>query len=95
MVVAFHTSIHYCLVSLFPDALSCNIGIDPVRVAPHARSYFAKLHRRTGVIQYCLLERSIEIAIVEKYVWIVEPSIEVPLHRLNGLDDSFKLLIPG
>ena len=54
---------------------------------------FAKLDIGGGVVQHGLLESAVEIAIVEKHVWIVEPAIEVPFHALDAFHHTFQFLV--
>lgn len=78
MVVTFHSPVHDNLVALLPDPLSGYINIDPVGISPHAWIDLAKLDRRTCVVHYGVSEIGIEVSIVEEYVGIMKPSIEVP-----------------
>lgn len=94
MVVALHSTVHDSLVSLLPDTLFRSVDVHPVRETPHAWVDGAKLDWGTGVIRNNLFERRIEIAIVQEDVWIMEPSIEVSLYRLDRLYDTIQLFIP-
>ena len=92
-MVALHTTVHDRRIPLLPDTLTGHLMVDPVRVSPHAWVNFAKLHRRTCVIRDGVFECRIEFSVIEEYVGVIEPSVEVPLDRLDGLYDPFKLLI--
>lgn len=93
MVIALHASVHDGLVSLFTNTFSCYLGVNPVRIAPHARIDLAKLDRGTRIVPYGLSERRIEVSIVQKNIGIMEPSIEMPFHRLDRLYNPIQLLI--
>ena len=69
--------------------------IDPIRISPHRCVNLAKLDLATRVIGYSVLKVILEIAIVEEYVWIVEPTIEMPFDRLDRLYDTIQLLVPS
>jgi hypothetical protein len=93
MVVTLHTTVHDSRVSLFLDALLCDGRIHPVWESPHIRLNLAPLDFRAGVILYSLAESLIEIAIVQKYVWVLEPPVKMPLDRLDRLYDAIQLLV--
>lgn len=42
-----------------------------------------------------LFEGGVEVTIVKKDVWVMEPLVEVSLHRLDRLDYTFQLLVPS
>ena len=69
--------------------------ISPVRITPHAGINLSKLYRSTRIVLNSLLEGAVEVAIVQKYVRIIEPSIEMPLDRFDRLDHPFELLVPS
>ena len=94
MMVALHASIHNCSISLLSDSLSCCVTVDPIGISPHLRINLAELHRSTCVVHYSLFECLVKVSIIEKDVWIVEPSIEMPFHRFYRLDHTLQLLIP-
>lgn len=78
MVITLHSPVHDDLVALLPDALSGYVNIDPVWISPHARIDFAKLNRGACVIHYGVSEVGIKISIIQEYVGVMKPSIEVP-----------------
>ena len=80
MMIALHTAVHDGSISLLPDPFSCCINIDPVWIPPHSWIYFSELDRSASVIQDCLLERRVEVSVVEKHVGVMKPPIEMPLH---------------
>lgn len=92
-MVALHATIHNSGVSLLPNTLFCRLQIDPVRVTPHIRVYFAEFDSSAGVVHNRLLKCLIEVSIVEENIWIMKPSVEMPFHRFNGLDNTLQLLI--
>lgn len=47
------------------------------------------------MVQDLLLEGRIEVPVVEEDVRVVEPTVEVSLHGLDGLQDTLELFIPG
>lgn len=67
--------------------------IDPVRETPHGVVNLAELHRSTGIVLYGGLELLVEVAIVQKNIWIMVPTVEVPFNRLERLDNAIQLLI--
>lgn len=83
MMIALHTPVHYRLVPLFADSFSCHLGVHPVRITPHARIDLAKLDGRARMISDGLSERGVEVSVVQKDVWVIKPSIEMPFHRLD------------
>ncbi len=94
MVVTFHASVHDCGVSLFPNTFSCNFVVHPVRITPHGRIDLAKLDRRTCVIGDGMFETIAEVAIIQKHVRIMEPSVEMSFYRFERLYDTFQFFVP-
>lgn len=94
-VVALQATVHDGSVSLLRDTLFGDLGINPLREAPHLRADLAKLHRGGGVVLDGILEGLVEVAIVQEDVWVVIPAVEVALDRLDRLDYTIKLLVPG
>ena len=92
-MVALHAAIHNSGVSLLPNTLFCRLQINPIRITPHIRVYFAEFDSSAGVIYNCLLKCLIEISIVKENIWIVKPSVEMPFHRFYGLDNTLQLLV--
>lgn len=92
-MVALQSTVHDSSVTLLRDALLGNLGIDPLREAPHLRANLAKLDRSRGVVLDSVLECLVEVAIVQEDVGVMVPAVEVALDRLNGLDDTIKLLV--
>lgn len=88
-MVALHATIHDCCISLLPDPFFRNFMIDPIRVSPHRRIYFAELDWRACMVPNRFFERRIKVAIIEEDVGVVEPPIEMPFHRFYGLDHTF------
>lgn len=95
MVIALHASVHDGGITLLSDALFRDVEIGPVRVSPHVGRNLAKLYGRAGVFQDLLLERRVEVTIVQEDVRIVKPSVEVSLDRLDRLQYTLQLFIPG
>lgn len=95
VMITLHSSIHNGSITLFADTFLRDFVIHPVGVTPHAAVDFSKFHGRTGIVFNGLLERIIEIAIVQEDIRIIEPPIEVSLDRFDGLCDTLQLLIPG
>jgi hypothetical protein len=93
-VVTFHSTVHDSSISLLSNTLLRNLRIDPIWESPHLRVDLSKLHWGAGVICYRLLESRVEFSVVQEDVWVVVPSIEMPLDRLDRLDNTFQLLIP-
>jgi len=93
VVITLHAAIHDGSIALFPDALFCNIDIDPVGIAPHAGINLSKLDGRAGVVPDGLDEGGIEVSIVQEDVWVVKPPVKVSLHRLYRLQDTLQLFI--
>lgn len=93
-VVALQSTIHDSSVALLRDALLGDLGINPFREAPHLGANLAKLNGSRGVILDGVLECLVEVAIVQENVGIMVPTVEMALDRLDGLDDSIKLLVP-
>ena len=93
VMITFHAAIHDCCITLFPDALTGNVCIDPFRIPPHAWIDFAKLDRSACVICNSFLEMLAKVAIIQENIWIVEPTVEMSFYRLYWLDDPNELLI--
>jgi hypothetical protein len=83
MVVALHSSIHNGGISLLPNAFLGYFMVNPLGVTPHAIVDFAELHGGARIVLYGFLEMVVEIAIIQEHEWIVKPSIEVSLNRLE------------
>lgn len=47
------------------------------------------------MVQDSFLESLVELAVVEEYIWIVEPAVEMPFDGLDGLNDAIQLLVSG
>ena len=94
-MITFQPTVHDGCVSLLGDALLGNLGINPVREAPHVGSNLAELDVGRRVVSDDLLEVIVEVAVVEKDVGVVIPAVEVALDRLDGLDDAIQLLVSG
>ena len=95
VMITFHAAVHYSSITLFSNAFTGNIGVDPVRKAPHGGVYLSKLHRGAGIVLYGVLEMIGEVSIVQKDVGIMEPAVEVSLDRFDGLYHPVQLLVPG
>ena len=95
VVIALHAAIHDGGVTLLGDTLGGDTMVDPVGISPHAGIDLTKLDGAAGVVDNGVLEGGVEVAIVEEDVGIVEPSIEVTLDGLDGLDDAFEFLVAG
>lgn len=52
-----------------------------------------KFNSATGIVQNGLLECSAEFGIVEEDVWVVIPSVEMPLDGFDRLKNTIQLLI--
>lgn len=92
-MVALQSTVHDSSVTLLRDALLGNLGIDPFREAPHLGANLAKFDRSRGVVLDSVLECLVEVAIVQEDVGVMVPAVEVALDRLDGLDDTIKLLV--
>merc|ERR1711939_367414 len=92
-VVTLHSTVHNSSVSLLGDALLCNLRVDPVWESPHLGIDGSELHSATCIILDRLLECRVELRIVKKDVWVMIPSVEMSLNRLDRLDDTIQLLI--
>lgn len=93
VVVAFHTTVHDSSVTLLADTLLGDLRVDPIGETPHAVIDFTKLDGCTGVVLHSCLEVFVEVAVVKENVRIVEPTVEVALDRLEGLDDTVQFLV--
>ena len=94
-MVTLHTTVHDCSITLFSDALLGYIVVNPVGETPHAGVDLAKLDIGADVLTDLILEGRVEVAIVQKDVWVVEPSVEMSLHGLERLQDTFEFLVTG
>ena len=94
MMIAFHTTIHDGFIPLLPDTFSCDVQVRPARIAPHISVDLTKFDRRTRMIVDCFLEGLVEIAIIEEDIRVMEPAVEMALHRFDGLYHAFKLRVP-
>jgi len=95
VVVTLHTTVHDGSITLFSDALLGHVVVNPVGEAPHAGIDFAELDVRADVLTDLVFEGRVEVAIVQEDVWVVEPSIEVSLNRLERLQHTFEFLVTG
>lgn len=94
-MVAFHSSIHDCGVTLLPDAFLGDLMIHPIRVTPHSIVNFAKLHGCAGIVLDRGLKSIVEIAVVQEDVRVIKPSVKVSFNGFHRLDDTVQLLVPG
>lgn len=94
-VVTLESTVHDGGITLFGDAFLSNLVVDPIRVSPHLGANSTKLDSTRGVVADDIFECLIKLAIVQKDVGVVEPSVEVAFDGLYRLDDTVKLLIPG
>lgn len=94
MVVTFHSTIHNCSIALLSNAFLRNFVVNPIREAPHGTINLAKFHRGTGVVLDSIFEGIVEVAIVQEYIGIVIPAVEVSLNRLHGFNNTIQLLVP-
>lgn len=94
-MITLHTAVHDGGITLFPDAFLGHIVVNPVREAPHGGVDFAEFDIRADVLTDLVFEGRVEIAIVQEDVWVVEPSVEVSLNRLERLNHTFEFLITG
>lgn len=94
-MVTLKTTIHDGSIALLRNALLGNLGIDPIGETPHLRANLAKLDGGGCVVLNGVLERLVEVAIVQKDVWVVVPAIEVALDGLERLDNAIQFLVPG
>lgn len=95
MVITLHSSIHDRSITLFSDTLFGNFMVHPVRVTPHGAIDLAKFHRGAGVVFDGFLEHIIKVAVIQKDIRIIKPPVKVPLNRLERLNNTIQLLIPG
>ena len=82
MVIAFHATVHDCLVTLLSYTFTCNVVIYPVWESPHGGVNLSELDWGARVIGNGLLELLSKVTIIEKDVRIVKPAIKVPFDRL-------------
>lgn len=94
-VVALQSTVHDGIVALLVDAFLGNLGVDPVGIPPHVRTNLTELDSGLGVVLDRLLERLVEVAIVEENIGVVVPTVEVALDRLHGLNNTLQLLVSG
>lgn len=80
VVITLHATVHDSSITLLSDALLCDIDINPIWVTPHAGVNLSKLDCRASVVPDSLHECGVEISIIQKDVWVVEPPVEVSLH---------------
>ena len=92
-MIAFQSTIHDGGISLLGDAFLGHFGIDPVGVPPHLGADLAKLDGGRGVVGHDVFERLVELAVVEEHVRVMIPAVEMALDGLDGLDDTFQLLV--
>ena len=92
-MITFHTAIHDRLIALLSYAFPSYIVVGPFREPPHGRIDLAELDGRAGVVCNCSLEFLSKVSIVQKDIRVMEPSIEVPLDRFDGLYNAFQLLV--
>lgn len=78
---------------MLPYALARHVLVHPVRVSPHARVYLSKLNWGTGEVRHSLLERRVEVPVIQEHVGIVEPPVEVPFDGFDGLNDTLQFLV--
>lgn len=94
-MITLHTTVHDGSITLFSDAFLGHIVVNPVGEAPHAGIDFAELDVGADVLTDLIFEGRVEVAVVQEDVWVVEPSVEVSLHRLERLQDTFEFLVTG
>lgn len=92
-MVTLKSTVHDSSVTLLRDALLGDLGIDPFRKAPHLGANLTKLDGSRGVVLDSILECLVEVAIVQEDVGVMVPAVEVALDRLDGLNDTIKLLV--
>jgi hypothetical protein len=95
VMVTGHTTVHNGCITLLRDGLLHFVHICPIGEAPVHRIDLTKLHLAAGIIPNSLLERLIELAVIEEHIWVMEPSVEMPLHVPKRLDHTGELFIPG
>lgn len=83
VVVALKPSVHDSRVTLLGDALLGHFLVYPVRIPPHLGPDFAKLDGGGGILLDSLLERLVEIPVIEEDVGVVVPAVEVALDGLH------------
>lgn len=94
-MVAFQSTIHDSGIALFCDAFLCSLVVNPVRETPHIGTNSAKLDGSGGMVANCLFEMVVELAVVEEYVRVMVPSVEVTFHRLQRLNHTVQFLVSG
>lgn len=95
MVITLHTTVHDGSITLFSDALLGHVVVNPVREAPHGGIDFAEFDIRADVLTDLVFEGRVEVAVVQEDVWVVEPSVEMSLDRLERLNDTLEFLVAG
>lgn len=94
-MVTLEATIHDSRITLFSNTFLSNLVVDPVRVSPHLGANSTKLDSTRGVVADDILERLIELAVIQENIGVMKPSVEVAFDGLDGLDDTVKLLVPG
>jgi len=87
-MITFHATIHDSLISLFRNALLCNLRVYPFWKSPHLRVDFPELHRGACVVLNRLFESRIEICIVQEHVGVMIPPVEMSLDGLDRLNNA-------
>jgi hypothetical protein len=93
MMIALHATVHDGLVTLLCNAFLRDCGVGPLWEAPVLCRYLTPLNGCTCVVQDSLFERLVEDSVVQKYIRVVVPPIEVSLNRLDRLYDTVQLLV--
>lgn len=93
-MVTLHSTVHDRSISLLRNTFFGNLRVDPIWETPHLGVDLAKLHGSTGIVLDRLLEGRIELSIVQEYVGVMVPAVEVPLDRLDGLYHTIQLFVP-
>lgn len=94
-MVTFQTAVHDSSITLLRNALLGDLWVYPVGKTPHIRSDLAEFDRSRCIVFDSVLERLVEVAIIQEYIRVVIPPVEVTLDRLDRLDDTVQLLISG
>lgn len=92
-MVTFHASVHDGCVALLPDSFPQDLVVGPIGESPHAFVDLAELTGPAGIIRDRVLERFVEVTVVQEDIRVVIPPVEVPFDRLHRLDNTVQFLV--
>lgn len=94
-MIALHTTVHDGGVTLLPDTFLGHLVVNPVGETPHGVIDLAEFHGCASVVLDGGSELIIKVAIVQEDIRVVIPAVKVTLNRLERLNNTFQLLVPG